>query len=80
VRSRRWDDAAKPPTQVDARENQHTTKDHRKILWHCGISTLMRRERTPRDLAAACRQRARTRDSSERASQLVVAPFPIVID
>jgi hypothetical protein len=51
-----------------------------KMLWHCGISTLLRRERTPRDLAAACRQRARTRDSSERASQLVVAPFPIVID
>lgn len=30
MRSRRWDDAAKPPTQVNAQENQHTTADHRK--------------------------------------------------
>ena len=69
-----------PPPKWMLRRISTRPQTTEKMLWHCGISTLLRRERTPRDLAAACRQRARTRDSSERASQPVVAPFPIVID
>jgi len=69
-----------PPPKWMLRRISTRPQTTEKMLWHCGISLLLRRERTPRDLAAACRQRARTRDSSERASQLVVAPLPIVID